>query len=255
MNFSLGELFYMKSKFFLKDLWPPQLYDPFLLMGLNCLKVTEPPQGDNLIFTTKSPEIPGTHLIDLGSTSGWVDLGATQTVIVSDFDDVHDCLWKQFLPIPCQRPLQAWFFEYFYNFKAFHTILTKYKSKWVAKKSLKFASLNNYFCKIFTNILKLQTFSNFSHLVSKDFQVWSRTFFQKDKLLFSRNMTAFRVASKALKTKENFADNGGHNILRIFDILPNLSSTAIKAGFDLLIKKKIHTICLTSSWTIKSLGS
>ena len=68
-------------------------------------------------------------------------------------------------------------------------------------------------------------------------------------------MTAFRVASKALKTKENFADNGGHNILRIFDILPNLSSTAIKAGFDLLIEKKIHTICLTSSRTIKLLGS
>ena len=129
------------------------------------------------------------------------------------------------------------FFKYFYNFKAIHTILTKYKSKWVAKKSLKFASLDNYFCKIFTNILKLQTFSNFSHLVLKDFQVWSRAFFQKDKLLFSQNMTAFRVASKALKTKENFADNGGHNILRIFDILPNLSSTAIKAGFDLLIKK------------------
>ena len=43
-----------------------KLYGPFLWMGFNCLKVTVPLQGDCLLFTTKSPEVPGTHLIDCG---------------------------------------------------------------------------------------------------------------------------------------------------------------------------------------------
>ena len=34
-------------------------------MGFNCLKATEPLVGGGLHFTTKFPEIPGTHLIDL----------------------------------------------------------------------------------------------------------------------------------------------------------------------------------------------
>ena len=36
-------------------------------MGFNCLNVQEPLQGGNLLFTTKSPGGPGTHLIDLAS--------------------------------------------------------------------------------------------------------------------------------------------------------------------------------------------
>ena len=38
----------------------------------------EPLRGGSLLFTTKSPEIPGTHFIDLGRMRGWVHLGATQ---------------------------------------------------------------------------------------------------------------------------------------------------------------------------------
>ena len=34
----------------------------------------QPLQGGSLVFTTKFPEIPGTHLIDLGRMKGWVDL-------------------------------------------------------------------------------------------------------------------------------------------------------------------------------------
>ena len=30
----------------------------------------EPLRGDSLLFTTKSPEIPGTHFIDLGRMKG-----------------------------------------------------------------------------------------------------------------------------------------------------------------------------------------
>ena len=38
----------------------------------------EPLRGGSLLFTTKFPEITGTHLIDLGMMKDWVDLGATQ---------------------------------------------------------------------------------------------------------------------------------------------------------------------------------
>ena len=41
-------------------------------MGFSCLKATEPLWGDSVIFTTKSLERPGTHLIDLGRIKGWV---------------------------------------------------------------------------------------------------------------------------------------------------------------------------------------
>ena len=49
-----------------------------LWMGFNYLKATEPITGGSLLFTSKFPEIPGTHLIDLGRINGRVDLGATQ---------------------------------------------------------------------------------------------------------------------------------------------------------------------------------
>ena len=38
----------------------------------------EPLQGGSLLFTTKFPEIPGTHFIELGKMKGWVDHRATQ---------------------------------------------------------------------------------------------------------------------------------------------------------------------------------
>ena len=34
-----------------------KLYDPFLWMGFNCLKATEPLRGSSLLFTTKFPEV------------------------------------------------------------------------------------------------------------------------------------------------------------------------------------------------------
>ena len=34
----------------------------------------EPLRGGSLLFTTKFPEIPGTHLIDLERMKGWVNL-------------------------------------------------------------------------------------------------------------------------------------------------------------------------------------
>ena len=37
----------------------------------------EPLRGGNSLFTSKFPEIPGTHFIDLGRMKGWVDLEAT----------------------------------------------------------------------------------------------------------------------------------------------------------------------------------
>ena len=38
----------------------------------------EPLQGGSLVSTTKFPEIPGTHFIDLGRMIGCIDLGATE---------------------------------------------------------------------------------------------------------------------------------------------------------------------------------
>ena len=45
-------------------------YGPFLWMGFNCLKATEPLQGDSLLFTTQSPGVPGTHLINFDGMKG-----------------------------------------------------------------------------------------------------------------------------------------------------------------------------------------
>ena len=39
-------------------------------MWLNCLKVTEQLRGDSLLFTTQSPGVLGTLLIDLGRMKG-----------------------------------------------------------------------------------------------------------------------------------------------------------------------------------------
>ena len=48
---------------------------PFCGWGSTASRL-EPLWGGSLLFTTKFPEIPGTHFIDLGRIKGWVDLGA-----------------------------------------------------------------------------------------------------------------------------------------------------------------------------------
>ena len=48
----------------LKTLWP------LFMDGFNCLKVTEPLRGDSLFFTTKSPGVPGTDLINFNGVKG-----------------------------------------------------------------------------------------------------------------------------------------------------------------------------------------
>ena len=50
---------------------------PFCGWGSTALRL-EPLRGGSLLFTTKLPEIPGTHFIKLRRMKGWVDLGATQ---------------------------------------------------------------------------------------------------------------------------------------------------------------------------------
>ena len=47
-------------------------------MRFNCFKATEPLRGGSLLFTTKFPEITGTHLINLGRMKGLVNLGAIE---------------------------------------------------------------------------------------------------------------------------------------------------------------------------------
>ena len=50
---------------------------PFMT-GFNCLKATGPLRGDSLLFTTISPGVPGTHLIDFRKMKSRVDHGTTQ---------------------------------------------------------------------------------------------------------------------------------------------------------------------------------
>ena len=80
---------------------------PFLWMGFNCLKATEPLQRNSLLFTTKIPEIPGTHLINLGRKKGWVGqwfwtrtLGLGIQCLKTTWPLLHDCsvkhLWWSF---------------------------------------------------------------------------------------------------------------------------------------------------------------
>ena len=50
---------------------------PFYGWGSTASRL-EPLRGDSLLFTTKFPEIPDTHFIDLERMKGWVDLEATE---------------------------------------------------------------------------------------------------------------------------------------------------------------------------------
>ena len=50
---------------------------PFCGWGSTALRL-EPLRGGSLLFTTKLPEIPGTHFIKLRRMKGWVEVGATQ---------------------------------------------------------------------------------------------------------------------------------------------------------------------------------
>ena len=47
-----------------KTYFKKELYRPFLWMKFNCLKATEPLRGDSLLFITRSPGLPGAHLVD-----------------------------------------------------------------------------------------------------------------------------------------------------------------------------------------------
>ena len=50
----------------------------FLWTGPNCLKASEPQRGDSLSFTTRYPDVPVTHLINIGRMKGWVEFRAIE---------------------------------------------------------------------------------------------------------------------------------------------------------------------------------
>ena len=45
-------------------------YGPFLWMGFNFLKATEPLRGEGLLFIAKCPGVPGTQLINFDRMKG-----------------------------------------------------------------------------------------------------------------------------------------------------------------------------------------
>ena len=55
---------------FIKKTKTFKLYGPVLWMGFNCLKATEPLQGDSVLLPLSALEKPGTHLIDLARMKG-----------------------------------------------------------------------------------------------------------------------------------------------------------------------------------------
>ena len=63
-----------------------KLYGSFLWMRFNCLKATGPLCEDRLLFTTQSPGVPGTHLINFDGIKGLnnLDHEATQQIWTQD---------------------------------------------------------------------------------------------------------------------------------------------------------------------------
>ena len=51
---------------FLSSKLKKKLSGPFIWMGFNCLKATEPLRGDSWLFTIQFPGVRGIQLIDLG---------------------------------------------------------------------------------------------------------------------------------------------------------------------------------------------
>ena len=81
-----------------------KLYDPFLWIRFNCLREAEPLIRHSLLFTIKSPEALGIHLIDIGRVKGWINLGATLwSKFCSTFESIQilrktDILCKPYSP-------------------------------------------------------------------------------------------------------------------------------------------------------------
>ena len=73
INLAFQTLFFKKNN----------LMAPFYGWGSTALRL-EPIQGGSLLFTNKSPEIPGSHFIDLGRMKGSVDVGVTQWFLTRD---------------------------------------------------------------------------------------------------------------------------------------------------------------------------
>ena len=63
------EFFLLKTPFFFYSL-KKTLYDPFLWTAFHRLMAKEPLLGVSLFFTTKSPGVPGTCMIDQGRIKG-----------------------------------------------------------------------------------------------------------------------------------------------------------------------------------------
>ena len=63
-----------------------KLYGFFLWIGFNYLKAAEPLPRDSLFFTTQSPEVSGTHLINFSEMKGWknLDLEASKQIWIQD---------------------------------------------------------------------------------------------------------------------------------------------------------------------------
>ena len=97
----------------------------------------EPLCGGSLLFTSKFPEIPGTHFIYLGRIKDWVDLGATQW------------FWKRDPSIlnPALQPLDHCSICPPFSFSIIETWWTKFLHHSLVFNA--FYMIQQYFCKVF----------------------------------------------------------------------------------------------------------
>ena len=85
----------------LKLLLLKKLYTCFLWMGFNFSRLQKLLRGHSKLFASRSPWLPGTHLVGLGKMKGWVDLGTTQRFWT----------WDSWIGNPAPKPLCHCFFK------------------------------------------------------------------------------------------------------------------------------------------------
>ena len=88
--------------------------NPFYVWGFKFLKATGPLQGESLPFTTKSPGVSGSNLIDFRGIKDWVDFGATKRFLFSFHQYQRYALKEENITeIRCRENLKIQMFQEF----------------------------------------------------------------------------------------------------------------------------------------------
>ena len=113
-------------------------------MRFNCIKARAT-SSRWLLFTTKFPEVPGTHFIDLGRMKDWIDLGTTQLFLTRD--------WESVLGLGLNTGLEIQILNRYVNRHAvvLATHCQSYIAFWLDVRCLKW--LRSFFCSCFSPMI------------------------------------------------------------------------------------------------------